>query len=151
MDESGLLRLVFLANSEHSDGSSARAESTTSSRRNRCTWTTHSSRPGQPQWVSACRFDSIPSLLLQGAVSLVTLRPCRAWRSMACPASSGSGSKTGSSPRPSATFARASLHRVPEVTLFEEDEEELASLRERCDWAMQDTASLFAAVDQLLY
>ncbi|CAE7941525.1 unnamed protein product [Symbiodinium sp. KB8] len=39
----------------------------------------------------------------------------------------------------------------PQVTLFEEDEEELASLRERCDWAMQDTASLFAAVDQLLY
>ena len=73
---------------------------------------------------------------------------------MACPVSSASGNRRGSLPRPyvtCVTFARASLHRVQEVTLFEEDEEELASLRERCDWAMQDTASLFAAVDQLLY
>ncbi|CAE7655821.1 unnamed protein product [Symbiodinium sp. CCMP2456] len=36
----------------------------------------------------------------------------------------------------------------PQVTLFEEDEEEL---RARCDWAMEDTHSLFAAVDHFLY
>mmetsp|Transcript_25154 Transcript_25154/g.51713 ORF Transcript_25154/g.51713 Transcript_25154/m.51713 type:complete len:101 (-) Transcript_25154:350-652(-) len=94
--------------------SSARAESTTSSRRNRCTWTTHSSRS-----CFAGDSEAMQGLAIYGM-------PCveRQWQ------------QNG---------------ELPQVTLFEEDEEELASLRERCDWAMQDTASLFAAVDQLLY
>ncbi|CAE7241721.1 unnamed protein product [Symbiodinium natans] len=37
------------------------------------------------------------------------------------------------------------------LLLFEEDEEEVSSLMARTGWDMQDTDSLFAAVDQLMY